>query len=161
MDIIQNLQLETRRLCSLGIVFRMYEHSNGEKVGIVVRDDDDTSTNKEKLEKAGYKHVGPAKKHNSQLYEISTDRLDKIHENMLQVLTLENNRLKLNGIEFYSYEVLASGSLVINIVDFPEIALKLTEMGYTYLKTLPDSKGIGSYVIPVAKLEEMYGIHIA
>lgn len=156
MDITHNLQLETGRLYSMGIRFRMYEHFSQGKVGIVVRDTDDTSDNKQKLEKAGYEHVGKATKPESQLYEIPTEELEKIHGNMMRVLSLENDRLKLNGIEFYSYEVLTSGSLVINIIDFPEIALKLTELGYTYVKTLPTSKKIGSYVIPISKLNEMY-----
>lgn len=156
MDITQNLQLETGRLCSLGIKFRMYEHSGQGKVGIVVRDEDDNNFNRHSLEKAGYRHVGIAKKPESQLFEISVEKLEEIHGKMLRILSLENDRLKLNGIEYYSYEVLASGSIVINIVDLPEIALKLTELGYTYLKTLPLSKKIGSYVIPISKLEELY-----
>ena len=123
----------------------------------LVEDETDLATVvKMYLEKAGYEHVGKATKPESQLYEIPTEELEKIHGNMMRVLSLENDRLKLNGIEFYSYEVLTSGSLVINIIDFPEIALKLTELGYTYVKTLPTSKKIGSYVIPISKLNEMH-----
>ncbi len=156
MDIMQNLQLETRRLSSLGIKFRMYEHSEKGKVGIVIRDVDDNDSNRDRLNNAGYEHVGPASKPNSQLYVIPIETLEDIHKKTLRILDLENKRLKLNGIEFYSYEVLPNGSLVINIIDFPEIALKLTEMGYTYLKTLPNFEKVGSYVIPISKLEELY-----
>lgn len=155
---VQLLKLETRRLYSLGVKFRMYENSDNGRVGIVVRDVDNDSDNKERIRKAGYKPAGSAKKDKSQLYEIPANKLERIHNDILQLLAQEYNRLRMNGIEFYSSEVLDSGNLVISIVDFQEIALRLTELGYTYFDGLPTSKSIGNYVISIDSLKELYAV---
>lgn len=161
MEITKNLQLETRRLNKLGVVFRMFEQSPG-MVGIVIRESDATPENLQKVEEAGYVSSGKSKKDKAMLYEISIDELGKIHSKMLKLLELECKRIATIGDPFFRYRISNDGEFVINVLEDgsdDSISIGLTEMGYSSRSWNPRGD-IAEYVIPISYLEELYGISV-
>ena len=75
MDITKNLQIETRRIDSLGIRFRMYEH-RGQEVCIVIRKTDCTDDNLRRIIEAGYTYKGKASDVDASLYMITVPKLE-------------------------------------------------------------------------------------
>ena len=164
MDITKNLQLETRRLYSLGIDFRMFEHlKESGKVGVIVGKPDNTPENAQRLETAGYSQ-GRKRSNDAQLFTIEVKELEKIHEAKMRLIELEDKRLETSGIPYYGYDVSTDDKLVISIPRDKrnnETDLKLTEIGYNAVGEWLFRGGMSEFSIPFADLEEIHGISLA
>lgn len=166
MDITKNLQLETRRLYSLGIDFRMFEHQEEKgKVGVIVGKTDNTPENAKRLEAAGYSHANSSKRPNdAQLFTIEVKELEKIHQAKMRLIEFEDERLKASGIPYYRYDVSAENKFIISIARDKrndEIDLKLTEIGYNAVGDWLFKVGVSEFSIPFADLEEIHGVSLA
>ncbi len=162
MDITKNLQLETRRLYERGINFRMFEHSIGGKVGVVVRNSDNTQENASKLIEAGYELDPKVKRDNFQVYTIEVEELVNKHRHMMELIELESNRLAVNGVTYYRYDVTADSRFSISALTDTgsgEIIRKLTEVGYNFGGW--SQRDMGEFSIPLADLEEIHGVSLA
>lgn len=162
MDITKNLQLETRRLYGMGIDFRMFEHSIGGKVGVVVKTSDNTKENASKLLEAGYELDPEVKRNNFQVYTIEVAELVDKHKHMMELIELESNRLAVNGVTYYRYDVTADSRFSISVLSetgSSEIARKLTEVGYNFDGW--SQRDMSEFSIPLADLEEIHGVSLA
>ena len=164
MDITKNLQLETRRLYSLGVNFRMFEHQEEDgKVGVIVGKPDNTPENTQRLEVAGYSQ-GSKRSNDAQLFTIGVKELEKIHETKMRLIELEDKRLKASGIPYYRYDVSADNKFVISIpIDKrnDETDLKLTEIGYNAVGDCLFLGGMSEFSIPFDDLETIYRVSLA
>ena len=161
MEITKNLQLETWRLNKLGIRFRMFEQSPG-MLGIVIRESDATPENIHKVQEAGYVSSGKPEKDKALLYQISVEKLEKIHSKMLRLLELECKRIATIGNPLFRYRISNDGEFVINVLEDgsdDRISIGLTEMGYSS-RSLNPRGDTAEYVIPISYLEELYGISV-
>lgn len=160
MDITTNLQIETRRLDSLGVRFRMYEHSGNQKVGIIVRATDATPENESKILNAGYEASIVVKKGDAKLYEISVEKLEKVNEHIISLVELETLRIKtIDGIIF-RYKFSNDNKFVINVLENgtdENIPKMLTEMGYSS-RNWTTQKNVSEYSIPISELEKIHQI---
>ena len=158
MDITTNLQIETRRLDGLGIRFRMYEHSENQKIGIIVRAGDVTPENEGKILKAGYEASHAVKKGDAKLYEISVEKLEDINKHIISLVELETLRIKtIDGIIF-SYKFSNDNKFVINVLENgtdDNIPKMLTEMGYSS-RNWTTQKNVSEYSIPISELEKIH-----
>ena len=103
MDITKNLQIETRRLDSLGIRFRMYEHRE-EEICIVIRKIDCTEDNSTNIIKAGYTYKCERNDMDAVLYKITVPRLKTLNNAMIRLVELESKRLKTLGNIWFRYK---------------------------------------------------------
>lgn len=160
MFISTNLQIETRRLDILGVRFRMYEHLDGENVGIVIKRIDCTDENIRKIIKAGYVYEGSSKQGDVSLYRISIDDLERINNYIMELVELECKRIETIGEITFRYKFSTDGNFVINVrengVD-DDIALKLTEMGYSS-RNWTTQGSISEYTIPLSELEKIHRV---
>ena len=156
MDITKNLQLETRRLYSLGVDFRMFEHlEESGKVGVIVGRPDNTPENAQRLEAAGYAQGGK-RSNEAQLFTIEVKELEKIHEAKMRLIELEDKRLETSGIPYYRYDVSADNKFIISIPRDKrndETDLKLTEIGYNAVGDWLFREGMSEFSIPFVDLE--------
>ena len=162
MDITKNLQLETRRLYEMGIDFRMFEHSIGGKVGVVVKTSDNTEENASKLLEAGYELDSEVKRNNFQVYTIEVAELVDKHKRMMELIELESNRLAVNGVTYYRYDVTSDDRFSISVLTYArnsEVARKLTEIGYNF--TGWTQRDMSEFSISLADLEEIHKVSIA
>lgn len=162
MDITKNLQLETRRLYEMGVDFRMFEHSIGGKVGVVVKTSDNTKENALKLLEAGYELDPEVKRNNFQVYTIEVAELVDKHKDMMELIELESNRLAVNGVTYYRYDVTADARFSISVLSEMgngEIARKLTEIGYNFNGWI--QRDMSEFSISIADLEEIHKVSLA
>lgn len=160
MDITTNLQIETRRLDILGVRFRMYEHLNREKIGIVIKSADRNDRNIKKIIEAGYVYGRASKNGEVSLYEISVSRLEEMNKYMIKLVDLECKRIETIGDITFRYKFSTDGNFVINVLENgidDDIALKLTEMGYSS-RSWTTQGNISEYTIPISELQKIHGV---
>lgn len=162
MDITKNLQIETRRLDSLGIRFRMYEH-RGEEICIVIRKIDCTEDNSTNIIKAGYTYKCERNDMDAVLYKITVPRLKTLNNAMIRLVELESKRLKTLGNIWFRYKFSEDDFFILNVLDDGEIKdleRTLTEMGYSFVSWTTQGN-ISEYKIPISELEKLHGVSTA
>ena len=161
MDITKNLQIETRRLDSLGIRFRMYEHRE-EEVCIVIRKTDCTDDNLRRIIEAGYTYKGKARDVDASLYMITVPKLEELNQKMIKLVELETKRLKTLGNIWFRYKFSEDDFFILNVLDdgeIKELERTPTEMGYSFISWTTQGN-ISEYKIPISELEKLHGVSI-
>lgn len=161
MDITKNLQIETRRLDSLGIRFRMYEH-RGQEVCIVIRKTDCKDDNLRRIIEAGYTYKGKARDVDASLYMITVPKLEELNQKMIKLVELETKRLKTLGNIWFRYKFSEDDFFILNVLDdgeIKELERTLTEMGYSFISWTTQGN-ISEYKIPISELEKLHGVPI-
>lgn len=146
----------------MGINFRMFEHSIGEKVGVVVKTSENTEENSAKLLEAGYKFDSEVKQNKFQIYTIDVAELVYKHKHMMDIIELESERLSANGVTYYRYEVTVDNRFLISFISSKvssDIERKLTEIGYNFDGW--NQRDMSEFSIPLADLEEIHGVFLA